>query len=89
MKTMLAQYSAALPRLHAAIGHPDVQVDPVPYGDALSDADHGEIPAGRPAGGDPSWMRSLEEWAKRDGPDAETKRATLRRPGAGRPAPWR
>ena len=77
MKTMLAQYSAALPRLHAAIAHPDVQVDPVPYGDALTDADHGEIPAADLPAGIPSWMRSLEEWAKRDGPDAETKRATL------------
>ena len=54
-----------------------MQVDPVPYGDALSDADHGEIPAADLPAGIPSWMRSLEEWAKRDGPDAETKRATL------------
>ncbi|HEY2636558.1 MAG TPA: uracil-DNA glycosylase family protein, partial [Solirubrobacteraceae bacterium] len=77
MKAMLAQYNAALPRLHAAIAHPDAQVEPVPYGDALTDADHAEIPAADLPAGIPDWMRSLEEWAKRTGPDAESKRATL------------
>src|SRR5262249_36340229 len=77
MKTMLAQYSAALSRLNAAIAHPDVQVAPVPYGDALTDADHAEIPGADLPAGLPDWMRSLEEWAKRTGPDDEAKRATL------------
>ena len=77
MKALLAQYSAALPRLHAAIAHPDVARPVEPYGDVLTDADHAEIPAFDLPAGLPAWMRSLETWAKRDGADAEAKRATL------------
>jgi uracil-DNA glycosylase len=77
MKALLAQYSAALPRLQAAIAHPDVARPVEPYGDALTDADHAEIPALDLPAGLPAWMRSLETWAKREGEDAEAKRATL------------
>ncbi|HEY2638213.1 MAG TPA: uracil-DNA glycosylase family protein [Solirubrobacteraceae bacterium] len=77
MATMLAQYNDALPRLHAAIAHPDVDRPLVPYGDALTDADHAEIPADDLPAGIPAWMRSLEGWAQRAGTDDEDKRATL------------
>jgi len=77
MQAMLAQYSAALPRLHAAIAHPDVDRPVVPYADALTDADHAAIPPEDLPAGVPAWMRSLETWARRDGPDVEEKRATL------------
>jgi uracil-DNA glycosylase len=77
MKALLAQYSAALPRLHAAIAHPDVARPVEAYGDALTDADHAEIPSFDLPAGLPAWMRSLETWAAREGPDTETKRATL------------
>jgi uracil-DNA glycosylase len=76
-KALLAQYSAALARLHAAIAHPDVDRPVVRYGDALTDADHAEIPSEDLPAGVPAWMRSLEEWAKREGPDDEARRATL------------
>jgi hypothetical protein len=77
MKAMLAQYNSALQRLHAAIQHPDASRPLVLYGETLTDVDHAEIPAEDLPAGLPEWMRSLEEWAKRVGPDAETKRATL------------
>jgi hypothetical protein len=77
MKKMLAEYSAALPRLHAAIAHPDVDRPVVPYGDVLTDADHTEIPPFDLPAGLPAWMRSLKAWAAREGADAEAKRATL------------
>jgi uracil-DNA glycosylase len=77
MKKMLAEYSAALPRLHAAIADPDFAQPVVPYGDALTDADHAEIPSFDLPAGLPSWMRSLRAWAAREGADAEAKRATL------------
>lgn len=77
MKALLAQYNAALQRLHDAIAHPDADIPLVPYGDTLTDADHGEIPPDDLPAGAPAWMRSLKTWATRDGPDAEAKRATL------------
>jgi uracil-DNA glycosylase len=49
----------------------------VPYVDALTDADHAEIPSEDLPAGVPAWMRSLEEWAKREGPGNETRRSTL------------
>jgi uracil-DNA glycosylase len=77
MKRLLEQWNAALPRLHAAIAHPDVQRPLELYGDTLTDADHAEIPAADLPAGLPAWMRSLLTWAAREGPDAETKRARL------------
>src|SRR4051794_18236070 len=77
MKAMLTQYNAALPRLRAAISQPDAARPLDPYGEALTDADHAEIPPADLPAGLPRWMRSLEEWSKRVGPDAEAKRATL------------
>jgi hypothetical protein len=73
---LLHDWNAHLPALHAAVT-PD---DPVPltlYGDAWQPGDLVGIPAGDLPAGVPAWWRSLEPWADRTGPDAETKRATV------------
>jgi hypothetical protein len=77
MKAMLANWNAALPRLHAAITHPDDPRPLVLYGDTLTAADHSAIPAADLPAGLPAWMTTLENWASREGKSAEDKRANL------------
>jgi hypothetical protein len=77
MKKMLADWNAALPRLHAAITDPDAPRDLVLYGDHLTAADHTTIPLADLPAGTPPWMTTLENWASRSGADAEAKRANL------------
>lgn len=87
MRRMLAEWNQGLDKLHAALRHPDREVALVHYGEDLADADLAPIPEDDLPAGLPSWMRSLETWASREGKDAETKRATLvvRVPGEDRP----
>ena len=86
MKRMLAQWSAAIPTLRAALSDTDVEPDTRPYGDDLEDADKAQIPEGDLPAGSPPWMRSPEPWAWREDllpPDApkgdknEARRATV------------
>lgn len=78
MREMLARWNEALRALAPAIAHPDVRRELVPYGAALDKArDLAGIPARDLPAGLPAWMRSLDAWAARLGPDAESKRATI------------
>src|SRR5436305_8440 len=75
---LLANWNAALPALRAAVTPDDPGAANAPlYGDAWQPGDLVEIPAGDLPAGTPPWWRSLEAWADRTGPDAETKRATV------------
>jgi len=87
MRRMLAEWNEGLQELRSALQHPDREVALVPYGEDLVDSDLAPIPEDDLPAGLPSWMRSLETWAEREGDDAETKRATLtaRVPEADRP----
>jgi hypothetical protein len=76
VRSMLRNWNGALERLRAAIRHPDVDRDLVPYGDALTPADHGAIPARDLPPGLPEWMRS-RAWADRRGRTPDLKRATI------------
>jgi hypothetical protein len=75
---LLANWNAALPGLRAAVTPDDPAAAGGPlYGDAWKPGDLVEIPAGDLPAGSPPWWRSLQAWADRTGPDAETKRATV------------
>ena len=98
MKRMLAQWSAAIPAVRAALSDADAEPDTTPYGDELDDADKAQIPQGDLPAGSPPWMRSSEPWAWRAAllaPDApkpernEAQRATVvvSIPSAERPWP--
>jgi uracil-DNA glycosylase len=73
---MLQNWNTALTRLKPAIRHPDVDRELVLYGEALSDADYGEIPEQDLPAGLPAWMRS-RAWADRRGRTPDLKRATI------------
>ncbi len=77
MKQLLDNWNAALPGLHAAITNPDQAPDPALYGASFAPGDLTEIPAADLPPGLPAWMRSLEEWAARQGTTADEKRATI------------
>ena len=78
MADMLAGWNEALPVLASAIAHPDVSRDLVLYGSTLDkDRDLAPIPERDLPAGLPEWMRSLDAWAARLGPDIDTKRATI------------
>lgn len=74
---LLANWNAALPGLVAAIEHPDEPASGTPYGTVFTDADLPPIPPGDLPPGTPAWMRTARDWAARQGPDADTKRATI------------
>jgi hypothetical protein len=75
---LLQNWNAALPGLRAAVTPDDPAGAGAPlYGDAWQPGDLVEIPAGDLPAGSPPWWRSLQAWADRTGPDAETKRATV------------
>jgi uracil-DNA glycosylase len=73
---MLQNWNGALERLKPAIRHPDVDRELVLYGEALTDADYGEIPEQDLPAGLPAWMRS-RAWADRRGRTPDLKRATI------------
>lgn len=78
MKEMLSGWNEALLELRPAIHHPDVDREPVLYGEALDETtDLAPIPERDLAAGTPEWMRSLDAWAVRRGEDTEAKRATV------------
>jgi uracil-DNA glycosylase len=77
MAKMLANWNDALPALHQAIAHPDHAQALQLYGTTLTPADLAVIPEGDLPPGLPDWMRQLEAWAARTGPDANTKRVTI------------
>lgn len=76
-KKMLAQWDQGLTELHGELTGPDVDVPLVLYGEQFKDSEKVAIPESDMPVGAPPWMRSLTTWAKRTGPDAETKRATV------------
>jgi uracil-DNA glycosylase len=76
-KRLLADWNEALPALIAAITHPDETAPGTPYGTTFTDADMPPIPPDDLPTGIPAWMRSARDWASRNGPDADTKRATI------------
>jgi len=77
MKTMLAQYNAALTRIDAAIDERDEEGELVLYGETLTPADRATIPEADFPLGAPAWWSSPKGWAAREGADAEEKRATV------------
>jgi hypothetical protein len=77
MREMLAAWNDALQSLRPSICHPEVGDGPIPYGEELRPDDLAPIPDIDLPPGVPVWMRSLEAWAARLGPDEETKRATV------------
>jgi uracil DNA glycosylase superfamily protein len=76
-KRLLADWNEALPALIAAITHPDETAPGTPYGTTFTDADMPPILPDDLPTGIPAWMRSARDWASRNGPDADTKRATI------------
>lgn len=77
MKTMLAQYNAALTRLDAAIDERDETRELVLYGETLMPADRATIPEVDLPLGAPAWWSSPKGWATRVGETTEQKRATI------------
>jgi hypothetical protein len=73
---LCASWNAALELLHGVVT-PDVTTPLVPYGTTITPAEHATIPSFDLPAGLPAWMRSLDAWAARTGPDAQTKRATI------------
>jgi uracil-DNA glycosylase len=77
-KKMLAQWSAALPALHAALVHPDRAVEKcVPYAARFKRDDRVDIPARDLPPGIPAWMYDDDGWARRVGANARNKRRTI------------
>ena len=77
MKQLLDNWNAALPGLHGAITHPDQAPNLAPYGASFTAADLAAIPGSDLPPGLPTWMRSLEAWATRQGTTPDEKRATI------------
>ena len=73
---LLENWNEHLPQL---IDHmdPDKPTPWRPYGSSWQPGDLAEIPEADLPAGCPRWWRSLEAWANRTGPDAQTKRATI------------
>jgi uracil-DNA glycosylase len=77
VKRMLANWNAALQRLHPQIAHPDTPGPLNLYGETFWPRDLVEIPEGDLPPGLPVWMRSPVAWAQRTGNTAAEKRATI------------
>jgi hypothetical protein len=77
MKTMLAQYNAALQELDGKLGERDEQRELVLYGDELKPSDRATIPEVDLPLGAPSWWSSPLPWAARVGATVDEKRATV------------
>jgi hypothetical protein len=83
-KKMLAQWSAALRRLHPVITRKDVPTMTLSvYGDAFVDADKVDIPSIDLPAGIPRWMYDDDGWARRIGavPLEKRRNITLTVPG--------
>ncbi|MEV0781269.1 uracil-DNA glycosylase family protein [Streptomyces sp. NPDC050433] len=76
MSRLMTDWNGALTALSADVT-PDVQRPLVPYGEAFTPPDLGVIPEADLPPGLPSWMRSDEPWAARQGADPKEKRATI------------
>ena len=89
MKALLVKWNAGLTELDDNLGKRDRKLALVPYGDALLPADQAAIPEADLPPGTPAFMRSLEEWATRQGdtPDQKRARIVVTVPPAERP--WR
>jgi hypothetical protein len=75
-KALLANWNSALAAL-SPLAHPDVKRDLVPYGETWQDGDLAEIPEADTPPGVPSWMRSPNAWASREGATAAAKRRNI------------
>ena len=73
---MLTRWNQALAVLHPAVTHPDT-ARPLLSFDVSAPPPTAPIPAADLPAGCPAWMRSVRPWARRDGADAEAKRATI------------
>jgi uracil-DNA glycosylase len=76
IKTMLAQWNAAIAALRPALT-PDVAASATPYGDDFAPSELPEIPARDLPAGMPEWTRGGDGWAKRVGATSSDKRRTL------------
>jgi hypothetical protein len=84
IKAMLANWNAALTRLHPHIAHPDAARPLALYGDAFADVELAEIPEQDMPAGLPAWMRSPSAWAQRTtGQAAEGAAIVVTRPPGG------
>lgn len=73
---LLTDWNAHLPALHQAVA-PDQATPLRLYADRWRPGDLAVIPEADLPAGCPPWMRSLDAWAARTGPDADAKRATV------------
>ena len=89
MKAMLAEWNAALERLDERLGARDNPGPLEPYGDDLLPEDRAPIPESDMPAGTPPWMRSLNQWASRQGATSEEKRATVVVAVPSGERPWR
>lgn len=76
MARLCESWNAALDQL-AGIVTPDQPVELVRYGDTITPPDLAVVPDFDLPPGLPAWMRSLDAWAARTGPDPGTKRAVI------------
>jgi uracil-DNA glycosylase len=77
MKAMLGEWNQALERLDGQLGQRDANRPLEPYSDDLRPEDLAAIPEQDLPAGTPPWMRSLKQWAAREGTTADAKRATV------------
>jgi hypothetical protein len=70
------RWNEALTALHPVLTHPDAP-GPLRLLDVGAPPPNEPIPAADLPAGCPAWMRSVRPWARREGADAETKRATI------------
>ena len=75
-RRLLIRWNDGLAALSPAVAHPDADRPLVPFDEAAPPPDVPIPPDDLPAGC-PPWMRSVRAWASREGPDTETKRATI------------
>jgi hypothetical protein len=75
-RRLLTRWNEALTDLHPRLAHPDVPGPLVPF-DVDAPPPTAPFPAADLPAGCPPWMRSVRSWARREGNDAEAKRATI------------
>jgi hypothetical protein len=76
MQRLTTSWNQALDALHPVIT-PDQPTPLQHFGPVITKTDTTAIPNRDLPPGLPAWMRSLDAWAARTGPDAQTKRATI------------
>jgi hypothetical protein len=74
---MLQNWNAGLQHLTPALQHPDQVTTLVLYGETFQDGDRVPIPAEDLPAGLPAWMHEQDGWARREGTDAQKKRANI------------